>query len=405
MAQKRQARVDDPEVGAASPNQPAEAADRGLQASIVERGFLPAPDPLRSLPTAFARWDAVAADLPKLLAATKLGPTIDGLPTLDARALADASLPRAMLVLSFLAHGYVWEEWGSAPRQRLPASLAIPWTDLARRIGRPPVLSYASYALDNWRRLDSREPIALGNVALLQNFLGGQDEEWFVAVHVEIEAKAASLLASIAPAQDAARRKDERALAGLLEGMAATLASMLASLQRMPEKCDPYIYYNRVRPFIHGFSQHPIVYEGVVEFGEQPRAFHGETGAQSTIIPAVDAALGIGHSTDELRVYLSAMRQYMPPAHRAFLTDVEQGPSIRAFVLEDRDNGPLREAYDAAVRVVGQFRAKHLEYAATYIHQQSQRGANSTAYGTGGTPFMPYLKKHRDETNRHLLGS
>ncbi len=45
-------------------------------------------------------------------------------------------------------------------------------------LGRPPVLSYASYALDNWRRIDRKNPIDLGNIALLQNFLGGQDEEY-----------------------------------------------------------------------------------------------------------------------------------------------------------------------------------------------------------------------------------
>jgi indoleamine 2,3-dioxygenase len=47
----------------------------------------------------------------------------------------------------------------------------------------------------------------------------------------------------------------------------------------------------------------------------------------------------------------------------------------------------------------------HLEYAGTYIHKQSQiknpfgRGG-STITGTGGTPFMTYLKKHRDETEQ-----
>ena len=66
--------------------------------------------------------------------------------------------------------------------------------ELAERLGRPPVLSYASYALDNWRRIDPDGPVALGNLALLQNFLGGADEDWFILVHVEIEARAAAAL-------------------------------------------------------------------------------------------------------------------------------------------------------------------------------------------------------------------
>jgi indoleamine 2,3-dioxygenase len=52
----------------------------------------------------------------------------------------------------------------------------------------------------------------------------------------------------------------------------------------------------------------------------------------------------------------------------------------------------------------------HLEFAATYIHKQSQienpfgRGG-STITGTGGTPFMKYLKKHRDETQKQKINN
>jgi indoleamine 2,3-dioxygenase len=56
------------------------------------------------------------------------------------------------------------------------------------------------------------------------------------------------------------------------------------------------------------------------------------------------------------------------------------------------------------VSALEDFRSLHFEYAATYIFQQAQTDAkNPHAVGTGGTPFMDYLKKHRDETGQHHL--
>lgn len=372
-----------------------------------ERGFLPAKDPARLLPSEFSAWEAIAADLPKLLATRRLKLTLDRLPILDPSPLEGAERERAMLLLSFFGHGYAWENWREAINERIPAGVAVPWYQVSQALGRPPVLSYASYALNNWRRLDPTRPVELGNLALLQNFLGGLDEEWFVAVHVAIEAAAAPALAAIWRAQTAIASDDSDALESDLRTIAVALDAMHRILLRMPENCDPYVYYHRVRPYIHGFTEHPIVYEGVDAYRGQPRAFFGETGAQSTIVPALDAALGIEHTSDDLRVYLTRMRDYMPIGHRAFLGAVENRPSIRRYVLNSSaSSARLREAYDDCLQRVRDFRAKHLEYAAAYIQKQSQPGAyNSTTYGTGGTPFMKYLKKHRDETARHAIGT
>ena len=103
----------------------------------------------------------------------------------------------------------------SRPR-RCHRNLHNPGTKLRGRLGRPPVLSYASYALDNWRRLDPTKPIQLDNIVLLQNFLGGLDEEWFVVVHIQIEREAGSGLAGLLRAMSgAAGDKEDEVLLGL----------------------------------------------------------------------------------------------------------------------------------------------------------------------------------------------
>jgi indoleamine 2,3-dioxygenase len=371
-----------------------------------ERGFLPAVDPLAHLPRALAPWDELGRQLPKLLVSDRLRSALDQLPLLDAAGLrSQRQVRRAMMLLSYFAHAYVWG--GSRPADRIPRGIAVPWHQLSEKLGRPPVLSYASYALDNWMRIDRDGPIALGNIALLQNFLGGIDEEWFILIHVEIEAHAAEALRAIFPAQSAAACDDVHALKLHLHAIASSLERMNRTLLRMPEHCDPYIYYNRVRPYLYGWKDQPalpegLLYEGVEAYAGKRQKFRGETGAQSGIVPALDAALGIAHRDDPLRTYLREMRDYMPPAHRQFLETIERGPSIRRYVER---HPALCEIYNTCVSGVDAFRSTHLDYAARYIHQQARRSrANPTDIGTGGTPFMRYLKKHRDESAGHKMG-
>ena len=368
-----------------------------------ERGFLPPCDPLTKLNTYFGLWEEMAKELPKLLVSDRLRTVFDQMPVLDVDRLDHAECERAMLLLSFLGHGYVWCD--SPPADHVPPGIAVPWHHVAQRVGRPPVLSYASYALANWKRITPDEPVALGNIALLQNFLGGKDEEWFVLVHVDIEAKAGPALAASVDAQNSVHRKDLSALIRHLHVIAESLENMNQTLSRMPEHCDPYIYYNRVRPFIHGWKDNPalpcgLVYQGVEELQDLPQVFRGETGAQSSIIPSMDAALGVAHEEDPMRPYLLEMRQYMPPEHSAFIDTLERGPSIRELVVREQcDFSELGDVYNACLKELGAFRAKHLEYAASYVRKQSQQAAsNPTEVGTGGTPFIPYLKKHLEET-------
>ena len=381
-----------------------------------EQGFLPA-DPREDVPDC-APLNELGHELPKLLSARRVRAFIDRQPALV------SSLPSswhgqdyraAMRILSFAGHAYVWES-PEHPADSLPPQLAQPWYEVARRLGRPPVLSYASYALDNWRRLDPSNPIALDNIVLLQNFLGGLDEEWFVVVHVQIERQAGRGLAGLLQAMNGAALDHGSDVLTGLRTLAHAQTEMRDTLLRMKERCDPYVYYTRVRPYIHGWKNSPSLpnglrYQGVTAYAEHPQLFRGETGAQSSIVPCLDAGLGIAHTPDPLLLYLQEMRDYMPPRHRAFLESLEQavddrGRPLLSAYLRDRKSisSDLWTAYCACVDLLAQFREIHIGYADSYIHRQHQsHESNPTAVGTGGTPFMAYLQKHLNETKQAIV--
>jgi len=377
----------------------------------LSRGFLPPEDPITQLPSAFEAWETAAAQLPKLLLADDLRSQLESLPAFPTKKLVtDEHHERAMMILSYLGHAYIWYDIDDVPTE-LPSVLAKPWCEVANYFQRPPVLSYASYALYNWRRLNPERPIELGNIVLLQNFLGGIDEEWFILIHVDIEAKAISGLQTIAPTIEAANQGDSEQLIKNLHALATSIEDMCNTLDRMPEHCDPMIYYNRVRPYIHGWKNNPslpdgLIYQAVKAYENKPQQFKGETGAQSSIIPCLDALLGIEHEESPLKEHLIEMLDYMPAAHRAFVLNLqEQHSPLRQFVLENyKSNSELREAYNACIQLVSRFRTTHVGYAAAYIQKQTQTStANPIDIGTGGTPFMAYLTKHKQETEKFLV--
>ncbi len=376
-----------------------------------ERGFLSSFDPDQvELPELLHPVRDAAQSLPVTIVAGKVRTHIEAIPHIDLTdfcATAPLAQQRiAMVHYSFLVQTYVWGE-PDAPKS-LPANIAEPIWRIGRSIGQPPLLPYSSYVLDNWAKIDPDGPIDLSNLYMIQPFLAGQDEVWFVLVHVAIEAEAGQILAAIPDVMAAVEQGDTITIKDGLSQMIAAWDRINAIFDRMPERCDPYVYFHRVRPWIHGWKNNPalgdgLIYEGVAETGGKPQAFCGQTGSQSSIVPAFDAFMGIEHAGDALRTFLDELHIYRPPLHRQFIDDVRSESSLRGYVL-DSDDAELKELYNTNVLKLARFRTRHLEYAASYINKQSKDSAgNDSDVGTGGTPFMKYLKKHRDEAESHVI--
>lgn len=375
------------------------------------RGFLCGYDAAAvELTWAWEQAQDVALNLPQIIPTGQVRKILQQkLPLLterDVETLSDVQARAAMIHYSFMVQSYVWGE--AEASKVLPACLARPMCALAERLGQQPLLPYSGYVLDNWGMHDPKGAIDLSNIYVLQNFLGGQDENWFILVHVAIEARAGAALARMQGVIEGVETNNSSDVTRLLTEIAEVWVDLKHIFDRMPERCDPYVYFERVRPYIHGWKDNPalpggVLYEGVSAHDGVPQSYRGQTGSQSSIVPCMDALLGIGHAADPMKAYLDELHIYRPPGHRQFIDDLREQSGLRDFVIKTSDK-KLSEAYNANVQAVADFRSRHLEYAASYINKQNRNAAgNDTAVGTGGTPFMKYLKKHRDETQANLV--
>ncbi|KAJ3113198.1 hypothetical protein HK100_002061 [Physocladia obscura] len=422
-------------------------------------GFLPSGaegPPLQRLPGAyFEAWEALLDSLQGQLLAGQLRRRVRQLPELAA---SEATLgsgartwQRAYLVLSFLAQAYVWGK-NEAPCEVLPRAVAVPLVAVCRRLRLPPIVSYAAVELYNYRALDTA-PLTLANLSVMHTFSGGMDEAWFFIVSVAIEARGAAALVAVVDALAAVRDDSHAALEDALASLQASVAALTALLVRMYDKNDPYVFFNRVRPYMNGWQHaedlpNGVLFEGVLaDAGANTNIpngrvtpegtygkYAGASAGQSALIHVLDVALGIVHlptanqptspssaSTPSKPVnFILEMRNYMPGQHSDFIDAVANSYSIRDYIESLPPNKPssikATTFFNNCVQEMKKFRSEHIKMVSVYIvsqankrkdvgnagvsaEVQSERLQNGLlARGTGGTNLIPFLKQARNET-------
>jgi len=367
----------------------------------AESGFLITPDPITDLGLVDTRLDddivetleTIAEDLPDLIVDGYIREVMDNMPVFDlspARNRDPRIIERLHLLYTYFVNAYV--HMGDEPDKRIPAGIAVPVVWLSEQVNRPPMLSYAGMVLNNWRRIQAHEALSLDNLELLQTFTRLYDEQWFFMVHVAIEAQAGGLLIALKRAHQAVEDDDVQEVLACLRVIRQGLVEITKTFHQMPEHCDPDLYYQQVRQPLFGLND--VIFEGVEKYRGEPQTFMGGSGAQSTIIPAVLAGLGVEHQATQLTHYLSAIRSYMPQQHQDFVNCLTTD-SLRDYCKEHLH---LQDAYNHCLRQVMTFRRAHFYYARTYIFEKS-----TDPVGTGGTAFMDFLNVLIEETQAHLL--
>ncbi|RYO94664.1 hypothetical protein DL766_007958 [Monosporascus sp. MC13-8B] len=409
---------------------------------VSENGFLPEGIPLDRLPhPLYAPWEDILSQLPTLLKRQTIRRSIDNLDVISIQKLdTEGEWRRAYVVLSFLAHGYIWG--GDKPSEILPAAISVPYVQVSEHLELPPVATYA--ALNLWNFTSSRNDFTdLNSLKALHTFSGTEDESWFFCLSVAMECQGAYIIPIMLDAIEGIQRKDYQTVADNLDTLRECIEKLSRLLERMHERCDPMVFYHQIRPYLAGSRnmEHAGLPNGVFyEEGDGKgswRQLRGGSNGQSSLIQFFDVVLGVEHNSsgnagqqsrdastgrDGKPVgFHEEVRSYMPEPHRRFLQHVSRMDSLRDFALRSAvsdEQRRVRQSFQAATTALAEFRSKHMQMVTRYIIVPSRRqvetesvnlaaastrassgkvrGAGLT--GTGGTALIPFLRQTRDET-------
>eukprot|EP00927_Polykrikos_kofoidii_P027494 TRINITY_DN24164_c0_g1_i1.p1 TRINITY_DN24164_c0_g1~~TRINITY_DN24164_c0_g1_i1.p1 ORF type:complete len:765 (-),score=103.98 TRINITY_DN24164_c0_g1_i1:141-2246(-) len=137
------------------------------------------------------------------------------------------------------------------------------------------------------------------------------------------------------------------------------------------------------------------------------RKLSGPSGAMSSLLPCLDAALGIKMSAEKLKSTLETFSQSMPTEHREFLNSLRGHTSIRDRISNMKSPAtdhqdmyaPLARAFNRIIARVLEFRWQHWRFVTHFIMNP---GNLSYGIGSGGTSF-DFLQQHLTDTERARL--
>lgn len=301
-----------------------------------------------------------------------------------------ANFTESQQEMIFMFYAYLACAWVGMGHQQIPADVSQALVQLGDILERPPMLGYAGMVLNNWQLNDKTQDFSPENLALFLRFTDLMDESWFFRVHIAIEAQAGEMLRALIDVQEAIADNDEQAVLVYLRQMNTSLVQITKTFHKMPELCDPDVYYQQIRPFLMSFDDN-IIFEGIEP---NPTPLRGGSGAQSSIVPIMLAGLNVDHQSSQLTANLKDMQRYMPRDHRQLIAQMQEN-KLRGYCQQYPH---LSDAYNHVLRQLITFRRAHLYYARTYIFEKS-----TNPIGTGGTEYMSFLSKLIDETANQML--
>jgi sulfite reductase (NADPH) flavoprotein alpha-component len=311
-------------------------------------GFLLSSPPPTSFPPSHRAWDDLAAELPSLWRDVAVRGAVSDLPVLPAGAtdLPDEFLWRASMVLGSLAYSYARCDIDDLHRPApvpLPVAIALPWTEVARRMQRRAAhLAFDDMFVHNWRPREPgcRDPKRVENLDLLVPLLGNGTEHTFALVNIEMVAQCGPLVEAAVQAQEAVADNDP---ARLCQQLLVMLDRVRHVTEISLQKLDPNPHArHHADPALWGKLVAPL---GIPILDGGP----GLSGAGSTPFQLLDAFLGRTRYRSSLGQDARKVRAWDAPNVRRFLDAIEK-ISVRRYVERrggDELQGAFRSLFEA----------------------------------------------------------
>ena len=308
---------------------------------------------------------------------------------------SDAEIQKLYSVTSILAHLYVWG--GKIPHKNIPESISVPWYLSCEYLGIACVLTHAALDMYNWRLLDKDKPFSIDNIEP-QNYFNidpevRESEKWFYLPMIAIEGECGCiihLMEEIYGFLENETADDNQDI--ILKNLELIEEKMKRQYEilRMTLNCNPDHFYHLIRSFLSGSKQKDSsgwYLEGIELYVE----YAGGSAAQSSLIPAEDAFLGVKHPRDK---FLRCMRDYMPADHRHYLQHQETRPGFQQLRIQlgDEDYLPMEEIRQRCVMWLKKFRDFHKVIVRKYVL------AFNDSTGTGGTDINTNLNQYIKNT-------
>ena len=203
---------------------------------------------------------------------------------------------------------------------------------MSNYLGLPPTATYPALSLWNCALKTPHSDFDLtnpDNVIIQHTFTGTEDEKWFYAISVAVEAQGINAISLMLSCIDAVDRQDDEEVAQCLNSFTNVIVKLGQTLNRMHERNSPAVFYHQIRPFLAGSKgmekaglPQGVFYDEGNGAGSW-RQYSGGSNAQSTLIQFLDIALGVKHES-------TGSKAPADPVKRQTFINVSPSPRSRA---------------------------------------------------------------------------